>query len=43
LYKPIVMCPPKLERNYDFRKFMVLRIFINSWNGLAILNRMNKA
>jgi len=22
---------------------MVLRIFINSWNGLAILNRMNKA
>ena len=22
---------------------MVLRIFINSWNGLAIFNRMNKA
>ena len=28
---------------YDFRKFVVLRIFINSWNGLAIFNRMNKA
>ena len=31
--------PLELERNYDIRKFVVLRIFINSWNGLAIFNR----